>query len=65
MRDSRSGAWIIIERRGNIVERAGIVYTKKSRDEGWGMRDEIKAFKRGKYSFHPSSLIPHPYFYYG
>jgi hypothetical protein len=34
MRDSRSGAWIIIERRGNIVERAGIVYTKKAKDEG-------------------------------
>jgi hypothetical protein len=26
------------------------------------MRDEVKAFKKGKHSFHPSSLIPHPFF---
>jgi hypothetical protein len=26
------------------------------------MRDEVKAFKQLKLSFHPSSLRPHPFF---
>src|ERR1051325_3061995 len=34
----------------------------KSKDEGGRRKDEVKAFKTGKHSFHPSSFILHPCF---
>jgi hypothetical protein len=36
----------------------------KSKDEGGRMKDEVKAIKTGQHSFHPSSFILHPSYYY-